>query len=133
MTAVEISSRAAEWQRHHGQAAKVVTAVAVHPGLVDTPLARHYFENDYIPAWIRPVAWPMLRASLPWLLIKPDRSVQTMVHAAFGDVEDIDGQYLDVCGVSSCSPLAHNSAERGKLWQVSCELARMSDPLPGMS
>jgi NAD(P)-dependent dehydrogenase (short-subunit alcohol dehydrogenase family) len=129
MTAVEISKRAAAWQQNRGFPNSVVTCTSVHPGLVNTPLARHYFQNDYFPRWIRPVAWPIVKPLLQVLLIPPERSVNTMVHAAFGDKQAINGQFVDVNGVSRMPPLAEDSTARGKLWQISCELARIADPL----
>lgn len=67
------------------------TAVAVHPGLVDTQLARSWLTGADVAgrAAHRFVA-PITRRLAPWLLIKPQRAVQTLLYAATAPRDEVN-------------------------------------------
>lgn len=67
--------------RNVGQRGDV--AVAVHPGLVNTQLARDWITGaDVWGRSLQPVLAPVMRALAPWLLIPPNRAVDTLLFAA---------------------------------------------------
>ena len=66
-------------------------AVAVHPGLVDTKLARDWLTGaDVMGNAAQPVVAPIARALAPWLLIAPDRAVESILYAATAPAEKVD-------------------------------------------
>ena len=111
-------------------AGALVTATSVHPGLVDTPLARGYFEGDWLPALIRPMAKPIVRVLEPVFLKRPSLGAAPVLLAALGVADEVAGQYISGQKVATAAKAAADVDQRAQLWQVSCELARIMDPLP---
>lgn len=128
MTAVELHDRCQECSRRLNlDESTAVTCTAVHPGLVDTPLARFYFENDYLkPAFLRPVLRPIIRALFPLALLKPKLSVSNMDFAMFG--EGVGRKYLRSNSATGVFGEAKSSTGRSRLWDTSVELAGMQNP-----
>ena len=66
MFSAELDHRAAmHEQMCPSGGAPTVSAVSVHPGIVNTALARRYFEDDWIAPALRPLLKPVLRALFP--------------------------------------------------------------------
>jgi hypothetical protein len=66
-------------------------AVAVHPGLVDTKLAREWLTGaDVMGSAAQPLVAPIARALAPWLLLAPDRAVESILYAATAPAEKVD-------------------------------------------
>jgi hypothetical protein len=128
MTSVELHDRCQECsQRLNLDNSAAVTCTAVHPGLVNTPLARYYFENDYLkPAFLKPVLRPLVRVLFPIALLKPELSVRTMNLAMFGD--DVEKKYVRSNGAVDVFGEARCSEARGRLWDTSLSLAQMENP-----
>ncbi len=58
-------------------------AVAVHPGLVDTQLARSWLTGaDVMGRAGQRIVAPVARALAPWLLIRPEKAVESLLYAA---------------------------------------------------
>lgn len=58
-------------------------AVAVHPGLVDTQLARSWLTGaDVMGRAGQQFVAPVARALAPWLLIRPEKAVESLLYAA---------------------------------------------------
>lgn len=129
MTAVELHDRCqAHSQQLNLDKSTAVTCTAVHPGLVDTPLARYYFENDYLkPAFMRPVLRPLIRVLFPVALLKPELSVSNMDLAMFG-VGGVERKYVRSNSAIGVFGEAKSSTACSRLWDTSLELAGMQSP-----
>lgn len=129
MTAVELHDRCkAQSRQLNLDSATAVTCTAVHPGLVDTPLARYYFENDYIkPAFLRPVLRPLLRGLFPVALLRPKLSVSNMDLAMFG-TDDVERKYVRSNSAIDVFGEAKSTTACARLWDTSLELAGIQSP-----
>lgn len=128
MAAKELNRRCAA-AGHAG----LVTASSVHPGLVDTPLARGYFMNDFLSVWpqvLQPAARRFMKVVLPTMLIPPSMGANSVVYAALGSDDEVAGQYIEGQHTMQPAKLARNEAACAQLWNVSCKLAKIDDPLP---
>lgn len=95
-------------------------AVAVHPGIVDTDLARTYFLNE-VPKLLRPIVRPLFEHVLfPLCLKTPEAAAERLIYAA--TMPGIGGQYVVDCRPGKCSVLAGDEGVAGQLWKVSEEL-----------
>lgn len=111
------------------QPPSLVTCTNTHPGLVNTPLARTYFETDWIAvAALRPVLAPVLRAVFPLALLRPELSVGTVALAALGPAGEVRGQFVERQRAAPLWARACPPRETTRLWAVSLDLARMRDP-----
>jgi len=129
MTAAELQRRFDRAAGAHADSRCRATAVSVHPGLVDTALARTYFETDWLAKWLAPVGRPLLRALFPFVLLPPAMSARTLLWAAFAPAETVAGAYVSDCAVKPMARAAEDPAACARLWDVSCKLAGMDDPL----
>jgi hypothetical protein len=128
MTSVELHDRCQECsKRLNLDESAAITCTAAHPGIVDTPLARHYFENDYLkPAFLRPVLRPLVRALFPVALLRPELSIRNMDLAMFG--VGVERKYVRSNSAIGVFGEAKSSDARARLWDTSLELARMENP-----
>eukprot|EP00887_Chlorella_sp_A99_P008263 scaffold12.g8263.t1 len=98
----------------------VDTAVAIHPGLVDTWLARTFFKQC-CPEFLRPVTDPLLDHVLcPLFLRKPASAARTVLLAATAPEEEAAGRYYAGRGLRP-STVADPSQAR-QLWEFTREL-----------
>lgn len=80
-------------------------AVAVHPGLVNTQLARDWVTGaDMWGAAMQPVLAPVMRALAPWLLVPPARAVDTLLFAATAPAHQVSMRVHPEC-TAACAPL----------------------------
>ncbi|GBG69270.1 hypothetical protein CBR_g3969 [Chara braunii] len=96
-----------------------VTAVCVHPGLVDTALARGYFGN------LAP--WPLsgwLGPLYPIFLKTSTQALETVMYAITAPPEEIGGAYVADARVSQCGRICHDAKLATKLWDAACAAAR---------
>lgn len=107
-----------------------VCVTSVHPGLVDTPLARHYLENDAPPRWLVPLLRPVMRAISGPVLIAPELSALTVTNAALADEASVAGKYMVGTKAARPARAAEDPDQRARLWETSCRLAGIDDPLP---
>lgn len=108
----------------------LVTCTNTHPGLVNTPLARTYFETDWISvAALRPVLAPVMRAVFPYALLQPELCVGTVALAALGPAGEVRGKFVEGGRAAPLWARACLPRESTRLWAVSLDLARMRDPL----
>ena len=65
-------------------------AVAVHPGLVDTELARGWLTGaDVMGATAQRFVAPIAKLLAPWLLIQPERAVESILYAATAPADQV--------------------------------------------
>ena len=85
---LQTSSKACPYCRNPGGTND--TALAVHPGLVDTQLARQWITGEDVwGAIARPVLAPLMRALAPWVLVPPRTAVETLLYAATTHAEEV--------------------------------------------
>ncbi|KAF7997158.1 hypothetical protein HCN44_005435 [Aphidius gifuensis] len=101
----ELSKRLKDYQ---------VTVNAVHPGLVDTEIARHMpFFNSLIGSiLIRPLFWLFIKT--------PKQGAQTILHAALDpSLNNISGVYLSNFKITEESEAARDEVVAAWLWKTS--------------
>ena len=92
-------------------------AVAVHPGLVNTQLARDWVTGaDVWGAAMQPVLAPVMRALAPWLLVPPRRAVDTLLFAATAPAHQVSMRMHPEC-TAACAPLLCRIQAWGALGQ----------------
>ena len=104
------------------------TANALHPGIVDTELARYL-----VPAGREPPLWqrPLLAAARA-LALTPEQGAATSVHlAAAPEVEGVSGKYFDGCRPVGSSRESYDEGAARRLWDASAELVGLEPPAPG--
>eukprot|EP00892_Ulva_mutabilis_P008953 jgi/Ulvmu1/642/UM010_0012.1 len=110
-------------------ASAAVTCTSMHPGLVNTPLARSYLENDYIAVpWLRPVLAPVLRAVFPLMLLRPELSVQPVALAALGPPAEVRCRFVEGRRALPVFRAARSTGDCARLWDESLRLAGQADP-----
>ncbi len=105
----------------HSPQATQDSAVSVHPGLVDTALARGYFCN-LIPTLLQPLLNPLF----PVILRTPASAAKTVVYAA--TAPEVAGQYVSDGRVHTPSKLAQRVDVACRLWDVSQVLVGWEAP-----
>ena len=99
------------------------TAVAVHPGIVDTDLARQYFK-DRVPKVLLPLAAPILNNFFfPVFLKTPQAAAECVLFAATAPADEVGGQYIQDCAVAKSSKSSNDVVLASRLWEKSKELA----------
>lgn len=66
-----------------------VTVNAIHPGIVDTDLARHmgFYGSIFAKIIFRPIAWPFIKS--------PRQGCQSVIYLALDpEVEKVTGKYF---------------------------------------
>lgn len=109
-----------------GAASRRDAAVAVHPGLVDTFLARGYFKQT-APRLARPLTDPFFdHVFCPYLLRSPEAAAETVLYAAAAPAEEVGGRY---CGtaprVGDCSKAAEDPALAQWVWSLAAHLCQL--------
>lgn len=134
MAAAELSRRCATMHasssNSHFQLGRPVCSTSVHPGLINTPLARAYFENDWLFPWVRPVVQPLVRMLEPLALLEPFKGACSVAFAALAPEAAVNGMYISDERVTPAAAAARDSTACGRLWSTSCELSGMQDPMP---
>ncbi|KAK9824442.1 hypothetical protein WJX72_010272 [[Myrmecia] bisecta] len=90
-------------------------AVAVHPGLVDTTLARTWFRNG-CPRFLAPLGLPILERLFPYCLIPTALAAQTVLFAATAPASQVAGAYVADCRVAKTSRTANDAKLAKRLW-----------------
>lgn len=90
-----------------------VVAVSVHPGLVDTQLARGFFESC-VPRVVRPLLIPLF----PLLLKTPEEAVQSVMYAITAPSQSVAGKYVSERKVVECSKRAECPDIGKELWEM---------------
>lgn len=97
------------------------SGVSVHPGLVDTALARGYFLQ-LLPG----VLQPLLKPLFPVILRTPASAAKTVVYAA--TAPEVAGQYVSDGRVHPPSKRAQDVGAACRLWDVSTVLVGWETP-----
>lgn len=93
---------------------------SVHPGVVNTELARHLIDPRSAPAWQRP-----LFALTARFLKTPPQGAQTSVYVATSDDDDViktNGLYFADSKIKRPSADALDLRAAARLWELSAEL-----------
>lgn len=97
-------------------------ATAVHPGIVNTNLARSYFLNE-VPRVLKPVAVPILESVFfPYFLRTTEAAAATVLFGSLAPDQEVGGKYIKDSGVARCAEVAMNAELAEKLYKMSCEL-----------
>lgn len=97
-----------------------VTVNALHPGIVDTNIARHM---DFVNSWfaslfLKPLAWPFIRT--------PERGAQTTLYAVLDpSLANVTGKYFSNCAESHVAPQALDDDTARKLFITSLRWTRL--------
>lgn len=101
---------AADWQRRFGKAGTDDVAVSVHPGLVDTALARGWLTGPDLLGPLAPVLGPPL-AKVAGILLKPvDVAVADVLFALTAPPAIVAGRHTAGGRVVTPSPAARDEA-----------------------
>eukprot|EP00884_Botryococcus_braunii_P008599 jgi/Botrbrau1/17740/Bobra.0127s0005.1 len=99
-------------------------AVAVHPGLIDTNLARGWMtQGDVAGRMLRPVVGALLTPLMPHILLPLEHAVDTVMFAITAPMSLVRGQYIANKRVANPSGSAQDLSTSARLWDVSCDLA----------
>lgn len=101
--------------------AQRISAVAVHPGIVNTGLAWGFFGNAAGP--FQPLVAAVQRAMAPLLTRSPRAAAHVVLYAATAPDDEVAGQYVADGSVKKSSKLSYDPALARRLWDVSCQLA----------
>lgn len=100
-------------------------AVAVHPGIVDTMLARQYFLQE-IPGPLRSALKPLLdHMVFPMFLKSPQQAADDILYACTAAADEVRGKYIADGAVSSCSSLADDEHMAKQLWRAAGKLIKV--------
>nr|CAH0100460.1 unnamed protein product [Daphnia galeata] len=98
-----------------------VTVNALHPGIVNTNIARHMsFVNSWFASVIlKPLTWPFIRT--------PQRGAQTTLYAALDpSLEKVTGKYFSNCEEVQAAPQALDDEVARKLYLTSLRWTRLN-------
>ena len=88
-----------------------VTSNCLHPGVVNTGLARN------VPIYLKPF---VIIAGL--FMLKPEKGAATSLYVATDpSLETVSGKYFDECTESKCSSKARDEEAAQRLWDLSAE------------
>jgi len=130
-TAVELSRRLARAARDPAGRAwgALDSAVAVHPGVVDTHLAKNFFKNnglvDVAPAAAKAIA-SFVDGVGPVLMRSPANSAATVGIAALAPPGLVCGRYVADGRVTDAAPEAYDARLAGELWDYAERLSGVS-------
>lgn len=94
------------------------TANALHPGIVDTELARYLLPEGQPAAWQRP-----LLSAAKLLALSPAQGAATSIFLASSPLaEGVSGKYWDKCRPAGTSRESYDEGAARRLWEVSAEL-----------
>ncbi|XP_016986383.2 retinol dehydrogenase 13 [Drosophila rhopaloa] len=91
-----------------------VTVNSLHPGVVDTELARNwaFFQSNLVKYFIKPMIWPLLKT--------PKSGAQTSIYAALDpELQTVTGLYFSDCKPKDVAAAALDDAVGKFLWAES--------------
>ncbi|XP_017108597.2 retinol dehydrogenase 13-like [Drosophila bipectinata] len=91
-----------------------VTVNSLHPGVVNTELARNwaFFQTNLAKYVIRPAIWPLMKT--------PKSGAQTTIYAALDpELEKVSGLYFSDCKPKEVAPAAKDEKTGKFLWEES--------------
>lgn len=93
-----------------------VSVFALHPGSVNTELARHSFNSNFIfTALMYPIQWFVFKSA--------QQGAQTNIYCAVAEgIEGMSGKYFSDCALCEPSKAAKDDKMAEKLWDVSMEM-----------
>eukprot|EP00898_Chlorokybus_atmophyticus_P005263 jgi/Chlat1/5738/Chrsp38S00430 len=112
---VSVSERCSRYMMVEVEVMMLGLQVAVHPGLVDTTLARNYFL-DRTPRPLRPV----LQRCFWFLLRTPQDAAEGVLFALTAPPAVVAGSYVADGRVVPGSRSSHDAELAGRLWRESC-------------
>ena len=104
----------------------LITSNALHPGVVNTELARHLVDPSAAPAWQR-----ALFGLTAAFLKTPAQGAATSIYLATSPaVDGVAGKYYADCKPRASNAASYDVAVADRLWAVSAELTD-TDPTAG--
>ncbi|GAQ79874.1 NAD(P)-binding Rossmann-fold superfamily protein [Klebsormidium nitens] len=100
-----------------------VSAVSVHPGLVDTELARNFFTG-VLPRPLQSCLRPVLNPVYTAFLRTPEQAVQDVMMAITSPEDAVGGKYIANGKVRAANPVADDPALAARLWEASEEIVQ---------
>ncbi|KAH8258363.1 hypothetical protein KR038_009932 [Drosophila bunnanda] len=91
-----------------------VTVNSLHPGVVDTELARNwaFFQTNFVQYFLKPMIWPLLKT--------PKSGAQTSIYAAIDpELKEVTGLYFSDCKPKEVAPAAKDKKFAKFLWEES--------------
>lgn len=101
------------------------TIVAVHPGLLQTELARKWLHNG-CPRLLQPLCIPIVDFLFSRTFLPPEYAVQSVMHAATAPANMVHGKYIARSKEVSTARNARDDITAKKLWDTSCHLTGIS-------
>ncbi|GMH45068.1 hypothetical protein BSKO_13025 [Bryopsis sp. KO-2023] len=103
------------------------TAVSVHPGLIDTRLAREFMKG-IMPGIVRPIMDPVNEAFLlPATLRDVEKGGQSVIAACLAPDDEVSGKYMVYGKVANCAKVASDPEMGRRLWKLSESLTSLED------
>lgn len=99
--------------------------VAVHPGLLQTQLAKGWLQNG-CPKLLRPIGIPFINFIFPLTFLPAEYGVQSVLYAATAPAEKVHGKYIAHSKVVQTAQHARDDSTARRLWDVSCQLTNIS-------
>ncbi|KAL6488703.1 hypothetical protein MHYP_G00024440 [Metynnis hypsauchen] len=94
----------------------VVTAYALHPGVVQTELGRHLNQLQQTGLWL---VKPFTKTAV--------QGAQTTIYCAVApELETESGKYYSDCAPASCSNAAMDDTTAQRLWDLSCQMLNIT-------
>jgi len=101
----------------------VGAALACHPGLVDTEMARKFFK-DKVPKVLLPIVSLFFdKIFFPFFLKTPKAATECVLFAATAPANEVGGKYVEECAVVRSSGASNDVVLASRLWEKSKELA----------
>lgn len=91
-----------------------VTVNALHPGVVDTELARNwaFFQTNFVQYFLKYLIWPLMKT--------PKSGAQTSIYAALDrDLDGVTGLYFSDCKPKDVAPAGKDDKTGKFLWEES--------------
>ncbi|XP_041853723.1 retinol dehydrogenase 13-like [Melanotaenia boesemani] len=97
-----------------------VTTYSLHPGIIRTELARHFWPA--IPLWKRVMYTPIV-----FLIKSPTAGAQTTIYCAVDEsLQNESGLYYSDCARKAVAPQAQDDEDAKKLWDLSASMVGLT-------
>ena len=99
-----------------------VAVNALHPGIVDTELARYLLPGE--PAWWQKPLFAVAKS----LALTPEQGARTSVYLASSpEAEGVSGKYFVDCKPAASSKESYDEEVARRLWEVSAEMTGLRE------
>ncbi|XP_066928479.1 retinol dehydrogenase 11-like [Clytia hemisphaerica] len=100
-----------------------ITTYAVHPGVVNTDLTRHYPRLEYVLK----IGYPYI---FKYFIKTPNDGAQTSIYCSVQEgIENLSGEYFADCARINSHKWAYDVEKQKELWKISEDLTKITYPL----